>query len=79
WEVIDIDVSSLSAGSYKIKYHFFNETSSGIAYSEVFTISENASSSTTITTTTNIDISFANIFVLIFSLVLTVGFIKRRN
>ncbi|MHA1973288.1 MAG: hypothetical protein ACTSW1_09855 [Candidatus Hodarchaeales archaeon] len=79
WEVLDIDVSSLSAGLYKIKYHFFNDTSSGITYSEIFTISENNNSSTTTTTTSSLDISFANVFVLIFSLVLTVRSIKKKK
>jgi hypothetical protein len=39
WECL-IDISTLNAGSYRVRYHFFNATSSGMAYSPIFNVIE---------------------------------------
>ncbi len=44
WQALNIDLGSLPEGEYKVKYMFYNDTSNGIVYSDIFSIS---SSSTT--------------------------------
>ncbi|MHA2094903.1 MAG: hypothetical protein ACW98F_09785 [Candidatus Hodarchaeales archaeon] len=39
WEALNLDLGSLLDGDYKVKYMFYNTTSNGIIYSEIFTIS----------------------------------------
>ncbi len=52
WEATDIDLSTLLGdnNTYRIKYHFFNSTSSGIAFSETFEIIHITQSSSSTTT-----------------------------
>jgi hypothetical protein len=40
WETGLINISTLNVGSYRVKYHFFNTTSSGMAYSPIFKVIE---------------------------------------
>ncbi|UCE13092.1 MAG: hypothetical protein JSV04_12980 [Candidatus Heimdallarchaeota archaeon] len=53
WESdpIDISVLPLDNTTYRVKYHFFNSTCSGIAYSEAFQIANETSSESSSTTT----------------------------
>ncbi|UCG90507.1 MAG: hypothetical protein JSU57_01895 [Candidatus Heimdallarchaeota archaeon] len=55
WEATDIDLSTLPAGNttYRIKYHFFNSTCSGIAFSETFEIIQPYSTQSSSSTTTD--------------------------
>ncbi len=71
WEVTDIDLSTLPTGNttYRIKYHFFNSTCSGIAFSETFEIQTNTTQSSTSTTT---DVTPIPGFMLVIS-ILTIG------
>ena len=76
WESEQIDISELDSGNntYRIKYHFFNSSYSGIAYSETFEIvqeSETQSSSSSSTTVDNTPIPG---FILVIS-VLAIGFL----
>ena len=47
WQALDLDLGSLPYGDYKVKYMFYNSTSTGIIYSDIFTISSDTTSSTT--------------------------------
>lgn len=78
WEALAIDISGLSAGNntYRIKYHFFNETSSGIAFSEPFSIILNSS-----TNSSSMDNSPSPItgFMLVISILAISLLIKNRK
>ncbi|MHA2345331.1 MAG: hypothetical protein ACXACP_01295 [Candidatus Hodarchaeales archaeon] len=69
WEIQNIDLSSLTAGSYKVKYVFYNTTARGISYSELFNI--DGPSTTSTTTSTSIGISFSGFLLILTILALT--------
>ena len=51
WQALDIDPTSLASGNYRIKYQFFNSTSSGITYSDFFDPHPTSETSTSTTNT----------------------------
>lgn len=73
WESKPIDISTLPAGNntYRIRYHFFNSTFSGFAYSETFQIIQDTVTEPSSSTTTN-NITLTPGFVLVISF-LTIG------
>jgi hypothetical protein len=76
WESESIDISTLTAGNYKIKYLFYNTTSSGVAYSEIFSTLE-SSTTTTTTTSTGLISGFLSVFVIL-ALGSVISFRKRK-
>lgn len=79
WEALNIDVTDLTAGDYKIKYHFYNDTSSGIGYSEIFTIGGNTSSAGSTTTTAVIGIPAPSFLIALGILALAVRILSARR
>ncbi|MFW9854494.1 MAG: hypothetical protein ACFFFG_05520, partial [Candidatus Thorarchaeota archaeon] len=79
WEAPNIDITDLIAGDYKIKYHFYNETSSGIGYSEIFTIGENTSSASSTTTTSVIGIPTPSLLLTLGILAIAVRTMSTRR
>jgi len=76
WESSEINITSLSDGDYRIEYHFFNDTSSGIGYSETFTILTKNSTSTTTIGLLGIQISG---FLVILTLLSLSSLLRKRN
>lgn len=76
WESPEINITSLTDGDYRIEFHFFNDTSYGIGYSEAFTILTNTNSSTT-----TIGLSGMQIpgFLLILALLSLSKLFRKRN
>ncbi len=55
WQALNVDLVSLPEGYYKVKYMFYNTTSNGIVYSEIFAIlSSDTTSSSSQSTNTSI-------------------------
>ncbi|MHA1995004.1 MAG: hypothetical protein ACW97Z_10720 [Candidatus Hodarchaeales archaeon] len=55
WQALNVDLGSLPEGYYKVKYMFYNTTSNGIVYSEIFAIlSSDTTSSSSQSTNTSI-------------------------
>jgi len=77
WEATTIDISGLPDGNYRIKFYFFNSSSSGFAYSETFSISQE--STTTSTTTTSKSSPISGFLVVLSILTLTILFSKRKK
>ena len=66
WESSSIDLSSLTPGNYRVKYVFYNSTSSGLVYSEIFSTQSSVTSSTTTTlTSTSLISGFLSVFVIL--------------
>ena len=81
WESPSIDISSLPAGdiTYRIKFHFFNSTYSGIAYSEPFTIIQDSSSQSSSSTPTVDTIPFSGFALVISILAISILFGNRKK
>jgi len=66
WESESINISTLAPGNYRVKYIFYNATSSGLAYSEVFSTQSSTSTSTgTSPTTSSLISGFLGVFVIL--------------
>ncbi len=66
WESSSIDISTLALGNYKVKYIFYNSTSIGLAYSEIFSTQSSVTSSTTTTpSSTSLISGFLSVFVIL--------------
>jgi hypothetical protein len=76
WESTSIDISELEAGNdtYRLKYHFFNSSYSGIAYSETFEIIQGLETLSSSSTDSTDSTPFPG-FILIIS-VLTISFLS---
>lgn len=76
WEATSIDISELLDGNYRIKFYFFNSSSSGFVYSEIFSISRE---STTDSSTTSKKSPISGFLVILSILTLTILISKRKK
>ncbi|MFX0051934.1 MAG: hypothetical protein ACFE8U_11650 [Candidatus Hermodarchaeota archaeon] len=79
WEATSIDISSLSEGDYYVKFYFFNSSSSGFAYTDTFSISEEMNSSTTEPTKGGLPISGFLVILSILTLTILLSKVKKEE
>ncbi len=84
WETSEINISSLHGinNTYRVKYHFYNSTSSGIAFSNPFNITLNSStqsSNTAISSTIAVTTPFIGLFLVITVLTISPIVVNRRK
>ncbi|PWI49257.1 hypothetical protein CEE45_02635 [Candidatus Heimdallarchaeota archaeon B3_Heim] len=75
WQALNIDLGTLSQDEYKVKYMFYNTTSTGITYSEIFTTIISTTQTTSASNSTNTIIpGFLAVF-----LIITMGAFTRSR
>ncbi|MFX0184413.1 MAG: hypothetical protein ACFE95_15130 [Candidatus Hodarchaeota archaeon] len=77
WEAASIDISELNDGNYRIKIYFFNSSSSGFAYSEIFSISQESTTDSSTTTNTK-GLPISGFLVVLSILALAILFSKKK-